>query len=138
MTDSMAALIEAARVAAQHAYCPYSNFRVGAAVFAGNGKIYSGCNVENISFGLTICAERSAVSQMIVDGQSNLSAVAVYTFADTPTTPCGACRQVLREFGDQVEVACVTADDQRLDTTLDDLLPCSVIIHLPAGKPRPS
>ena len=129
MADSMTALIDAARSAAQHAYCPYSGFRVGAAIQSSDGQIFSGCNVENISFGLTICAERSAVSQMIVAGQQQIIAVAVYTEADTPTTPCGACRQVLREFGDKVQVACVTSHGQRLDTTLEELLPASVVIN---------
>ena len=136
MSESLTPLLDAARLAARNAYCPYSGFRVGAAIQSTDGQVFAGCNVENLSFGLTLCAERSAVSQMIAAGQQEIAAVVVYTEAETPTTPCGACRQVLREFGDQVRVLCVTADGQQLDTTLDELLPHSVVISSIERKPR--
>ena len=97
-------LLDAARAAARLAYCPYSNFHVGAAVLA-DGEIFTGCNVENASYGLTICAERSAVFQAVARGKRRIDAVAV-TCPDAPPDappsarmPCGACRQVIAEFG---------------------------------------
>lgn len=116
-------LIEAARQAGRHAYCPYSHFAVGAAVLTDEGVIYSGCNVENASFGLSICAERNAVFQMAAAGRRVIRAVAVYTPTASPTPPCGACRQVLNEFGPTAEVFCVCDSDKTLQTRLDALLP---------------
>ena len=94
-------LVAAARAAAARAYCPYSHFQVGAAVLTGSGEIFAGCNVENASYGLTICAERNAVFQAVARGRGPLSicAVVVFTPTATPTAPCGACRQVINEFG---------------------------------------
>ncbi|HEX8958368.1 MAG TPA: cytidine deaminase, partial [Solirubrobacterales bacterium] len=97
-------LLRRAREAAERAYCPYSGFRVGAAALAtrdgeAGSEIFAGCNVENASYDLTICAERSAVVQAISAGYRKLLAVVVYTPTETPTAPCGACRQVLFEFG---------------------------------------
>jgi cytidine deaminase len=96
-----AALIAAARQAAGHAYCPYSRFQVGAAILTDHGEIYSGCNVENASYGLTICAERNAIFQAVARGTGPLviRAVVVFTPTSEPTAPCGACRQVINEFG---------------------------------------
>lgn len=89
-------LIAAARAIRPRAYAPYSNFWVGAAVLAANGQIYTGVNIENASYGLTVCAERNAIGQMVGAGQQQITAVAVAT--SNGVTPCGACRQVLREF----------------------------------------
>ena len=94
--------VEAARAASEKAYAPYSHFRVGAAVLTREGKIYAGCNVENASYGLSICAERGAVMKMAADGNVGdraIRLVAVYSPNAAPCFPCGACRQVLREFG---------------------------------------
>lgn len=96
-------LLAAALRARDHAYAPYSGFRVGAAVLAGD-DVVPGCNVENASFGLTICAERAAVFAAVAAGHRRLDAVAVVSDADTPTAPCGACRQVLHEFGPEMTV----------------------------------
>jgi cytidine deaminase len=93
------ALVEAARAASANAHCPYSRFPVGAAVRTADGRVFTGCNVENASFGLTICAERNAIFQAIAAGARQVVAVAVYTPTKRPASPCGACRQVIAEFG---------------------------------------
>ncbi len=119
------ALLAAAIEAAGHAYCPYSKFPVGAAVLTDQGELFAGCNVENASYGLTICAERSAVFQAIVrtGGPLRIKAVLVYTPTQSPTAPCGACRQVLNEFGADTEVFSVCDGLEFLETSLNDLLP---------------
>lgn len=91
-------LLNSARNAMDQAYSPYSNFRVGAAVLTGDGEIYRGCNVENASYGLTVCAERVAIFNAVSDGKMDIVAVAVATMADRICKPCGACRQVIAEF----------------------------------------
>ncbi len=106
----LAELKQRARAAAQHAYAPYSGFRVGAAVLAASGEIHAGANVENASFGLAICAERNAVFQAVARGVRRIDAVAIYTPTRHATTPCGACRQVLHEFGPEALVVCCTDD----------------------------
>jgi len=88
-----------ARDASQRAYAPYSGFPVGAAILASNGEIFAGANVENASFGLTICAERNAIAQAVAAGVREIRAVCVHTPTAEPTPPCGACRQVILEFG---------------------------------------
>ncbi|HSZ20728.1 MAG TPA: cytidine deaminase [Candidatus Acidoferrum sp.] len=98
------ALIAAARSAREHAHTPYSNFRVGAAVRAKSGRIFSGCNVENATYGLTLCAERVAVFKAISEGERGFDAVAVVADTDTLTPPCGSCRQILWEFCGDAEV----------------------------------
>ncbi len=119
------ALLVAAREAAGRAYCPYSKFPVGAAVLTDRGDIFAGCNVENSSYGLTVCAERSAVFQAIARSASPLRirAALVYTPTQTPTAPCGACRQVLKEFGPDAEVFCFCDGPGMIETTLKGLLP---------------
>lgn len=100
-------LLAAAQDAARQAHCPYSNFRVGAAVLSSDGEIFSGCNVENASSGLTVCAERVAIFRAVLAGKRSFQAVMIYTPTLTATAPCGACRQVLAEFGDiPVIVSC--------------------------------
>jgi cytidine deaminase len=115
-------LEKAARVAARSSYSPYSKFRVGSAVLAGSGKIYSGCNVENASYGLCNCAERTAICTAAAAGERKLQAVAVYTPTGTPTAPCGACRQVINEFGPQAIVISVCDTAERIETNLPALL----------------
>ena len=102
-------LISAAADAAQKAYAPYSKFRVGAAVLADDGNIYTGVNVENRSYGLTICAERNAVAHAVAMGMKSIKAVAIYSpDSEEPLPPCGACRQVITEFSapDAVVICC--------------------------------
>lgn len=117
------ALAEAAKAASERAYCPYSHFAVGAAVMWGDGAIAGGCNVENGSFGLTICAERNAIFRAVADGASSIAAVVTYTPTPTPVTPCGACRQVIAEFGRDAEIRCLCDGPDVEQFTLAELLP---------------
>lgn len=117
------AMEAAARQAAGNAHAPYSHFHVGAAALDEQGRIFAGCNVENASFGLTICAERNAVGAAVAAGARRLRAVAVYTPTEALTPPCGACRQVLAEFGPTMEVHLVNHDGRRTVHRLDQLLP---------------
>ena len=121
--DALTDMIAAAKAASEWAYCPYSNFRVGAAVLTSDGEIVAGCNVENASYGLTICAERNAVFAAVASGKTKLVAVVVFTPTDTPTAPCGACRQVLNEFGPDAAVFCVCNGADMIRTTVAALLP---------------
>ena len=117
-------LTRRAREAAEHAYAPYSNFPVGAAVLAQGGQIYAGANVENASYGLSICAERTAIFQAVAQGARSIHAIAVYTPTAAATPPCGACRQVMTEFGSDVLVICCCDDaSAQRRYTLADLLP---------------
>ena len=116
-------LEKAARQAAKVSYSPYSKFRVGAAVLAGSGKVYPGTNVENASYGLCNCAERTAIFSAIAAGERTVRAVAVYTPTRRATSPCGACRQVINELGPAALVISVCDGAERIETTLDKLLP---------------
>jgi len=113
---------QAARAAAGRAYAPYSKFRVGAAILAGSGKIYAGANVENAAYGLCNCAERTAIFAAVAAGERRVAAVVVYTPTRTPTAPCGACRQVIHEFGPQAAIVGICDSEQRLETALPALL----------------
>ena len=97
-------LIAAARQARENAHAPYSNFRVGAALRTTSGRIFGGCNVENATYGLTICAERVAIFKAISEGERGFSAIAVVTDTETLTPPCGACRQLIWEFCGDIPV----------------------------------
>ncbi len=119
----MSALIEAATKARERAYAPYSKFRVGAAVRAPDGRVFAGCNVENASYGLSICAERVAIFNAIVQGVREIAAIAVFTDAPEPAPPCGACRQVIAEFARDAPIALANRDGTCVVTSLAELLP---------------
>ena len=116
-------LADAAKAACRNAYSAYSGFPVGAAVLTDRGAVVKGCNVENASFGLTICAERNAVFGAIADGATGIVALALYTPTGMPATPCGACRQVLAEFGRDVAIRCFCDGPAVASFTLQELLP---------------
>ena len=111
-----------ARDAMDRAYAPYSGFAVGAAIVA-NGQIFTGQNIENASYPVSVCAERNAVGRMIDAGERRIDVVAVVTAGETPTPPCGACRQVLWEFGPGSLVVAETTGGERIMWALEDLLP---------------
>lgn len=119
MTDSLEA---SARTAQRQAWAPYSNFRVGAALEAEDGTVFTGCNVENASYGLTICAERAALVSAVTAGARRFRRVVVVTDSEPPAAPCGACRQVLAEFGTDLVVESVGSSGRR-SWRLDQLLP---------------
>jgi cytidine deaminase len=116
------ALVRAAQAARRHAHAPYSRYRVGAAVETDAGVIHAGCNVENASYGLTICAERAAVCAAVAAGARKIRRAVVVTDSDPPGAPCGACRQVLAEFGLDMEVTAV-GPTRTMRWVLRDLLP---------------
>jgi cytidine deaminase len=120
-----AELLKAAKAAAARAYCPYSRFTVGAAILTDRGEIYAGCNVENASYGLTICAERNAIFQAVSRSAAPLviRAVLVYTPTPVPTAPCGACRQVINEFGPDAAIVSVCDGPATTSHQLSELLP---------------
>jgi cytidine deaminase len=115
-------LVEAAREVRERAYAPYSGFQVGAAIEAEDGSLFTGCNVENASYGLVICAERVAVGSAVAAGTRRFRRIAVVTESDPPAAPCGACRQVLFEFAPDAEVIAV-GPRRTLGWRVRDLLP---------------
>jgi cytidine deaminase len=121
LTDS---LIEAARNAQSRAYAPYSRFRVGAALQAVDGSIFSGCNVEKASYGLTICAERAAICAAVSAGAQRFRRAVVVSDVDPPAAPCGACRQVLAEFGLDLAIEGI-GPGRTLRWRLSELLPAA-------------
>ncbi len=117
-------LLALAQEAAEKAYAPYSHFPVGAAVLGENGKIYTGCNIENISFGLTNCAERTAIFNMVSDGCRKFKAIGVTADSPVLSAPCGACRQVLAEFAETPEVPVyISNGKETLRETVKGILP---------------
>ena len=117
-------LIQAAIEMRKQSYSPYSNFAVGAAVLSNDGYIYGGCNIEDASYGLTNCAERTAIFNAVSDGKRNISAIAVVADTDRPCSPCGACRQVIGEF----KIPCIIMANLKGEyktVTLEELLPFS-------------
>jgi cytidine deaminase len=117
------ALVAAAGEARERAYAPYSGFQVGAALLSDDGSRFTGANVENASYGLSMCAERTAVFHAVAQGVRRLRAVAVVASNDEPTWPCGACRQVLYEFGPDLIVISEGQDGRREERRLAELLP---------------
>ncbi|RCW45382.1 MULTISPECIES: cytidine deaminase [unclassified Halanaerobium] len=116
-------LFKAALKVQQNAYVPYSNFPLGAAVLTEEGEIYTGVNIENASFGLSNCAERSAIFNAVSHGKKNIKALLLVSSTEKPVTPCGACRQVIKEFSDNIEVVMMTDRGKELIMTSSELLP---------------
>ena len=121
MTSQKNELLEKARIAQKNSYSPYSKFSVGTALLTKNGEIFTGCNIENVSYGLSICAERTALFKAVSDGHQEFIAMAISTSSNKPTFPCGACRQVISEFGN-IEI--YLENDEKTYSVFD-LLPFS-------------
>jgi cytidine deaminase len=116
-------LIEAAKQARENAHAPFSNFRVGAAVRANSGRVFGGCNVENATYGLTVCAERIAIFKAISEGERGFDAIAVVTDTDVLTPPCGACRQIIWEFCSDIPVTMSNLKGKSETFQMRDLFP---------------
>ena len=116
-------LVQAAAAARENALCRYSGFAVGAAIETEDGRVYGGCNIENGTFGLTVCAERVAIWKALSEGVRGFRAVAVVTGAPTPTPPCGACRQILWEFARDVPIVSATTGGERRRYRLSEIFP---------------
>ena len=117
------ALVESAKAARASAHAPYSHFAVGAALECEDGTVFTGCNVENLSFGLTMCAERVAVGTAVAAGRRDFRRIAIAADTDAPISPCGACRQVLAEFHPALRILSVNLKGQTEEFSLADLLP---------------
>ncbi|GBF33759.1 cytidine deaminase [Desulfocucumis palustris] len=127
-------LINTAVAAREKAYAPYSGFRVGAALLTEGGKVYNGCNVENASYGLTCCAERAAVFKAVSEGDTKFKAIAVISDTEDFCTPCGACRQVLAEFGGDINVIMCNNRKEFLEQKVSQLLPGYFTLTPAAGN----
>ncbi len=135
MTDSLEALTDAARAARERAYAPYSRYCVGCAIETEDGRVFTGCNVENASYGLTMCAERVALGAAVAAGARRFRRAVLVTAGPEPGTPCGACRQVLAEFAPDMDVVCVAAD-KSVSWRVSDLLPARFAIEKDEGADR--
>jgi cytidine deaminase len=120
---STSALVETAIAARSEAHAPYSNFAVGAALECADGSIFTGCNVENLSFGLTMCAERVAIGAAVVAGHRDFRCIAIVADTDSPISPCGACRQVMAEFNPSLAIISGNLKGRRERFSLAELLP---------------
>lgn len=135
MNNQIKKLMEQAEKAYKNAYVPYSNIRIGAAAMGGSGKVYTGVNVENSSYGATICAERSAVSKAITDGETEIKAIAITGNLDAYAYPCGICRQVLAEFMKTDSIVAVSGLNKEIKIyTLSELLPDSFLLTEDKGN----
>ncbi len=123
LNNDFSVLISAARAARELAYAPYSHFAVGAALRTRSGRVFTGCNVENLSYGLTICAERAAVYAAVAAGERDFEALAVIADSKEPVTPCGACRQVLAEFAPALRVCSANLEGKTYASSIALLLP---------------
>lgn len=124
MKKTIEEVINEAFKAKEKAYAPYSKFKVGAALLTKSGKVYTGCNIENASYGLSCCAERVAIFKAVSEGETEFDTLVVVGDTDEPISPCGACRQVMSEFGD-FEVILVSKDKKVKKTSVKELLPYS-------------
>lgn len=117
-------LVNQAKEARKKAYTPYSNFQVGAAVLTKNNHVFLGCNIENASYGLTNCAERTAIFKAVSEGEKEIEAIVIVGDTEGPISPCGACRQVMAEFCDEnTKVILTNLKGAKVETTIDELLP---------------
>src|SRR5258708_4573900 len=123
MKDSLDILVDAARAARLNAFAPYSKFQVGAALETATGRIFAGCNVESASYGLTVCAERVAMFKAVTEAERRFTRIVVVADTAAPTPPCGACRQILWEFGGDLEVVLANLNAMTGTYRLRDLLP---------------
>jgi cytidine deaminase len=127
-------LIKKATDAIDKAYSPYSKYSVGAAVRTKDGKIYDGCNIENASYGLTVCAERVALFKAISEGQKNIEEISIVIDDDILPSPCGACRQVISELAPDAKISLATKDGLYKEYTLDELLPNAFKLNIGDDK----
>ncbi len=116
-------LLTLAREALQHSYSPYSQFRVGAALLTDSGRLFTGCNIENSSFSLTICAERTALFKAVSEGETVFSKMLIVSDADDFITPCGACRQVISDLAGNIDIILTNARGEMQHKKISDLLP---------------
>jgi len=116
-------LLKMAVKARNNAYAPYSHFKVGATILTKNGKVYSGCNIENSSYGASICAERVALFKAVSEGEKEFLAIAIATDTKKPVMPCGICRQVLSEFAPNLKIYAINIDGKVKEALLDQILP---------------
>jgi cytidine deaminase len=116
-------LIDEAKLARENAVAPFSKFKVGAALRTKGGKIFRGCNIENCTYGLTVCAERVALLSALAAGEREFDAIVVITQSDEPGTPCGPCRQLMWEYCGDIDVALTNLGSRRIDYKLSDLFP---------------
>jgi cytidine deaminase len=137
MDVDLSKLLQEARAASREAYAPYSEFRVGAALLAADGTVYRGVNVENRSYGLTSCAERSALFAAVTAGQRDFTAIAVYTpDSKQAVPPCGACRQVLSEFASGDFPVIYAGSEESRESTIGELYPCDSLHDLKSRRSR--
>jgi cytidine deaminase len=133
-SDKKASLKEAAMRALDNAHAPYSNFRVGAALRTRDGRLVTGCNVENSAYGLAICAETLAVASAVSQGLTEFDEIAIASDDREPTPPCGACRQVLNEFAPNIKISSYTRDGKEASWTLSELLPHAFVLNQSRGR----
>jgi len=134
LSDDLEPLIEAAKNARLHSVAPFSNFRVGAAVRTDSGKVYTGCNVESASYGLTVCAERVAIWKALSEGERQFTALAVVADTETLTPPCGTCRQIIWEFARGATIVFANLNGQSEVFHIADLLPRAFDARFLKGK----
>jgi cytidine deaminase len=134
LSEDLQPLIDAAREARLHAVAPFSNFRVGAAVKTASGKVYTGCNVESASYGLTVCAERIAIWKALSEGERQFTEVAVVADTETLTPPCGTCRQIIWEFAREATIVFANLQGQSEIFHIADLLPRAFDARFLKGK----
>lgn len=125
MNERYTELVKAAIAAKEFSYSPYSHFRVGAAILSEDGRVFSGCNIENVSYGATNCAERTAIFKGISEGVKSIKAIAITSDEEDFTYPCGICRQVICEFGRGIDIILVNNKGETKRSSIEELLPNS-------------